>query len=498
MSLFSEARVAAVDLGASSGRVIAGHCSAHGFALREVHRFPNTPIRAGGGLRWDVLGLFRGILDGLRLAEDQLGGLDSVGIDSWAVDYGLLDSDGQLLGNPRHYRDPRTAATVSRVLEMVGAEELYAANGTQLQPFNTVFQLLADCTGAQFAAARTALLIPDLMTYWLSGVLGTELTNASTTGLLDPRTMAWSSQVAEALDIPLELFPALRAPGTIVGQMLPDVASDAGLSARPRVVSVASHDTASAVAGIPAESDRFAYVCSGTWALVGLELPGPVITESARAANFTNEVGVDGTIRFLRNVTGFWLLQECSRQWRASGLPIDLDDLTEAAGNLPPSPAVIDVQDPAFTTPGGDMLRRIADASQYASGTVLDGPAEITRCILDSVAVAVRHAVRDATRLAGRVVDVVHIVGGGVANPLFCQLVADACGLPVIAGPAEAAAWGNALSQAQALGVISASTHDARATIRTTERTVRYAPRTNEALWVRFDDMVLGARSAQT
>ena len=490
------ATVAAVDLGASSGRVVVGSCTAHSVTLQEVHRFPNVPVRVGGVLRWDVLALFRGILDGLRKAANIVGPLDAVGVDSWAVDYGLLDSDGQLLGNPAHYRDARTAPAVAEALDRCGAAELYGATGAALQPFNTVFQLLADRGTAQMGIATQALLIPDLMTYWLSGSMGTELTNASTTGLLDARTLDWSTTLAGHLEVPLGLFPPIRRPGQILGAMRADLTADTGLDTAPQVVTVPSHDTAAAVAGIPAASEHFAYVCTGTWALVGLTLPGPVITEASRAANFTNEVAADGSIRFLRNVTGFWLLQECVRAWRAAGLQIELDELTDAAAALPALRALIDVQQPGFTAPG-DMPRRVAQACLQTSGMTISTPAELTRCILDSMALAIRHALREAARLSNHTVDIVHIVGGGVSNALFCQLVADACQLPVHAGPTEAASWGNTIYQARALGVLSGSTADARAIIGQAAHPVAYDVRGDEHAWHRADEIVLNARSSR-
>jgi rhamnulokinase len=271
--------------------------------------------------------------------------------------------------------------------------------------------------------------------------------------------------------------------------------TDAGLDAAPQVVTVPSHDTAAAVAGIPAGSDTFGYVSSGTWALVGLELPEPVITEASRAANFTNEVGADGSTRFLRNVTCFWLLQECVREWRARGLGPDVGELTRAVAEMPALRAVVDVQEPAFAAPG-EMPHRIAQACLRTSGVSISTPAEITRCILDSTALAIRHAIHDGMRLSGVTVDVVHVVGGGVSNVLFCQLVADACRLPVIAGPIEAAAWGNTIYQARALGVISGSAADARTIIRQAEEPVAYAVRGGDAAWQRADELVLQARGA--
>jgi len=471
--------VAAVDLGASSGRVLVGTgCAGTGFVLREVHRFPNGPVMVDGVLRWDIDGLFRGVLDGLRAASRAVGRLDSIGVDSWAVDYGLLGADGQLLAAPAHYRDHRTAPIVDQVLAGVGAAELYAATGIQLQPFNTVFQLLADRGTAAADGAVAALLIPDLTIFWLTGARGTELTNASTTALLDPRTMTWAAELAARLGAPIELFAPIRRPGDDAGTLLPRVAADTGLDVSTRVVTVASHDTAAAVAGIPAEVEDFAFVCTGTWALVGLELPGPVIT---------------GTIRFLRNVTGFWLLQECVREWQTDGQPVDLNALTEVAEQVPALTAIIDVQDPAFVEPGG-MPTRICDAAERLSGRRPGSHAEIARCILDSMALAIRQAVRDATTLADRCVSVVHVVGGGVSNELFCQLVADACALPVIAGPVEAASWGNVMSQARALGAVDDTRSAVRAAIRASATVRRYEPDGGQGPWERAGELVRTAR----
>jgi rhamnulokinase len=369
-------------------------------------------------LRWDARALFAGILDGLRAAAGQAGPLDAVSVDGWAVDYGLLDGDG-------------ITATPGGVAG-VDAARLYEATGIAVHSFNTVFQLLAEHESAQMGAARHVLLGPDLMTYWLSGQMGTELTNASTTGLLDTRTMTWATAVADALGVPSGLFPRLVGAGELAGPVTRRVAAELG-AARPQVVVGPSHDTAAAVAGVPAADGAFAFVCTGTWALAGVELTAPVITGAGREAGFSNEAGIDGTIRFLRNVTGFWLLQECVREWQAEGRRVGLDELTRGASEIPGHRALIDVQDPGFAAPGA-MTERITRACLRISGVSLSSEAEILRCILDSMAVAIRQAVRDAVRVTGHPVRTVHIVGGGVANPLFCQLVANACGLPAVAG----------------------------------------------------------------
>jgi rhamnulokinase len=466
---------AAVDLGASSGRVMAARVGPGRLDLQEVHRFPNRPVRTAGTLHWDVLGLYAGILDGLRAAGRELGRLDGIGIDSWAVDYGLLDADGALLGNPVHYRDTRHETAVAGVHAVVGPEELYRISGLQHLPFNTVFQLAAARGTAQLVAARTLLLIPDLLAYWLTGAVGAEVTNASTTGLLDATTREWSRTVIEGLGLPRSLFPPLRQPGDRLGDLRDDVLAETGLSGPVPVTAVGSHDTASAVVGVPAGSERFAYISCGTWSLVGVELEKPVLTEESRGAGFTNELGVDGTVRYLHNVMGLWLLQECQRTWAAAGLVADLPDLLAAAAQVPAFTAVVDADDPRFLPPG-DMPTRLAGACAALGQTPPQSQAETVRCILDSLALAYRRTVRRAAELSGREVEVVHLVGGGARNTLLCQLTADATGLPVLAGPVEAAALGNALVQARAGGVLSGGLAELRALLRDTQDVRTYSP----------------------
>ncbi|AXK37089.1 rhamnulokinase [Streptomyces armeniacus] len=450
------------------GRVAPGS-----LGLQEVHRFPNRPVRTGGTLHWDVLALYQGVLDGLRAA----GPVASVGIDSWAVDYGLLDTDGALLGNPVHYRDTRTEGMADAVGEVLPAAELYAATGLQYLPFNTLYQLAAARGTAQLAAADQLLLIPDLLAYWLTGERGTELTNASTTQLIDPRTRDWSRTVADPLGIDLSLFPPLRLPGDPGGELLPGIRAEAGLTGPERVplTVVGSHDTASAVAAVPAADDRFAYIATGTWSLAGLELDAPVLTEDSRRANFTNELGVDGTVRYLRNIMGLWLLQECLRTWESEGHRPGLDELLRQAARSTPLRSVVDAGDPEFLAPDC-MPARLAAACRRGGQPEPRTPAEFTRCVLDSLALAHRQAVEDAQRLTGHEVDTVHIVGGGARNELLCQLTADACGLPVVAGPAEAAALGNVLVQARAAGALRGSLASLRGTLRSSLPLRHYAP----------------------
>lgn len=466
---------AAVDLGASSGRVMVARVGDDELGVRDAHRFPNRPVRVAGTLHWDILGLYREILDGLRSA----GEIDSIGIDSWAVDYGLLDASGALIGNPVHYRDGRTDGVMDRLVAEIGADKLYEIGGLQFLPFNTVYQLMASALPEQ---ARTLLMIPDLLAYWLTGAAGAELTNASTTGLYDVRAGGWAYPLIERLGLPGLLFPPLRRPGDRVGTLRAEVASETGLPASLPVTAVGSHDTASAVFAVPAEHERFAYVSCGTWSLAGVELTAPVLTAESRAAGFTNEVGVGGTIRYLRNIMGLWLLQESLRTWRAE---TSLPDLLAAAADAPPFAALVDPGDQEFLPPG-DMPTRIAAHCERTGQRPPAGRVETVRCVLESLALGHRSAVREASRLSGRTVEVVHIVGGGARNTLLCQLTADACGLPVVAGPVEATAIGNALVQAGAHGF----TGDPRELVRRTQDLTVYRPRGDDDAWDRAAERI--------
>ncbi len=481
------AAVAAVDLGASGGRVMVGRVSAghHGadqLALHEAHRFPNTPVRVLGTLHWDILGLYREMVGGLGAAARSFD-LASAGIDSWGVDYGLLDAGGALLGNPVHYRDSRTEAVVDDVLAKVPAADLYAVTGIQQMPINTIYQLAAAARTPQLAAARTLLLIPDLLAYWLTGEAGAEVTNASTTQLYDTRARDWAWDLIGRAGLPAGLFPALRQPGSVIGTLRPELAGEPGLTGlgpdRPDgplpVIAVGSHDTASAVVAVPAEGHSFAYISCGTWSLAGVELDQPVLTEASRAANFTNETGVDGTIRYLRNVMGLWLLQESVRTWAGAGQPADLGALLAEAARRPALQVVVDPDDPAFLPPG-DMPARIAGVARRTGQQPPADPPAVVRCILDSLALAYRARLREVQQLSGRAVDIVHVVGGGVRNTLLMQLTADACGLPVVAGPAEAAALGNILVQARTLGAAPGDLAGMRALLRATQELRRFEP----------------------
>ncbi|AIY02701.1 carbohydrate kinase [Arthrobacter sp. PAMC 25486] len=479
----------AVDIGASSGRVIVGGVGGGAAELHVVHRFPNGVVDRVGALHWDFDALFAEVLTGLRAAADHaaaVGGvIASIGIDTWAVDYGLVDAAGELAGPPFSYRDGRGPRAVAGVHERIGPERLYETTGLQHLPFNTIFQLAAE--QAPGLAGHQALLIPDLIAFKLTGSRRTESTNASTTGLYDAVAGEWATEFLAALDLPVELFPPLIEPGETIGTLLPAVAARTGLPAATQVVAVGSHDTASAVAAVPARGPKFAYISSGTWSLVGVELDAPVLTEASRTANFTNERGVDGTTRYLRNVGGLWLLSESIRAWEQethdAGSPASapaalappLPGLLAAAAAEPAGGPLIDVDSADFIAPG-NMPERIRAAVNATGVTLETRPAAVVRCILDSLAASYATTVRQAGRLSGKPVDVIHIVGGGSQNELLCQLTANATGLPVVAGPVEATALGNVLIQARAAGAAPTALPDLRAIVATSHPGTRYVP----------------------
>jgi len=471
---------AAVDLGASSGRVMVGRVGRDVLELVEIHRFENEPVRVTDGLHWDILRIHHEVLAGLRRAGRAADDLASVAIDSWGVDYGLLDGRGALVANPYHYRDERTNGVPDRVHARIPLARLYERTGIQLMQINTIYQLAAAAQTGELDRAERLLQIPDLLGYWLSGVAASEATNASTTSLLDVRTRGWAHDLIDAAGIPTRLFGDLGQPGEVLGELLPAVREETGLPSTAVLTLVGSHDTASSVVGVPAEDERFAYISCGTWGLVGVELEQPVVGEDSRAANFTNEGGVDDRIRFLRNVMGLWLLQESLRTWQRAGLPSDLEPLLTAAADVPPGGPVIDPDDPALLPPG-DMPARIADACRRTGQRPPAAPAEVVRCVLDSLAAAFARAVHDAARLSGRDVRVIHMVGGGARNALLCQLTADASGLPVLAGPVEATALGNVLVQARAHGPLRGDLATLRALVRATHAVRRFEPRASPA-----------------
>jgi rhamnulokinase len=463
--------VAAIDLGASSGRVMVGDVGPDRLDLRAVARFANEPVALQDGLHWDPLDLYRHALDGLWTAVSQSpDGLGSVAVDSWAVDYALVRGD-RMLGVPFHYRDGRTAVGVERIHARVSPADLYARNGLQFLPFNTIYQLAADEIGDR----DRMLLVPDLIGFWLTGRMVTETTNASTTGLLDPRTGAWDLDLVERAGLPASILTDLVGPGEVIGDVSTHVGERIGAPGLT-VTAVGSHDTASAVVGVPMQSDDAAYISCGTWGLVGVELDAPVVTEDARAANFTNEGGVDGRTRFLTNVMGTWLISETLRQWARDGHPADLVEILRAASDVTGPVVTFDVQDPRFMAPG-DMPARVAAWCAEHEVPAPAGRASLMRSIVESIAQAFADALDAAERLSGRAIRVVHVVGGGSQNRLLCQATADRSGRAVLAGPVEATALGNVLVQARSLGAVGGTLEEMRALIASTHELASFTPR---------------------
>jgi len=473
----------AIDLGAESGRVIAGTLDGGRVRLEELHRFSNVPVRTPDGLHWDALRLYAEALTGLRVAGHRYGATAAgIGVDSWAVDYGLLDAGGRLLGAPYHYRDARTDGVREEVARHVPEAEQYARTGIAQLPFNTLYQLVAQRRAGDRALdlAQSLLMIPDLLHYWLTGLQSTEYTNASSTGALgvDGR---WATDLLARLDLSPHLFLPPTPPGAVLGDVRAAVRAECGLGAVP-VILPATHDTACAVAAVPAAPRRedgigHAYISSGTWSLLGLELDHPVLAEEARLAGFTNEGGIGGTYRFLTNIMGLWLVQECRRAWARAGHDRGYEELTVGAAAAPAPDGVIDVDDPIFLHPD-DMPAAIAGYLRRTGqdGGVAGDPILLMRAILDGLALAYRVALERAERLAGVRVGTLHVVGGGARNSLLCQLTADACGRRVQAGPVEATALGNVLVQALGAGALPDVT-EARAVARAFTELTMYEPR---------------------
>jgi rhamnulokinase len=463
---------AAIDLGAESGRVVCGRLAGDRVELDEALRFPNRPVRLPDGLHWNLLSLYADALDGLRAVAAERT-LRSVGVDAWGVDYALLDGDGRVLGLPFHYRDERTEGMVERAHARVPRDELYRTTGIQTMPINTVFQLLAEEDGASLAAASRIALVPDLLASWLSGEVANESTVASTTGLLDARSGQWAHALIERLGLPARIFGELVEPGALIGETL----AHHELGAVP-VCAVAAHDTASAFAAAPLRDRSSAVLSSGTWSLLGLELDEPVLDEDAQAFNLSNERGLDGTTRLLRNVMGLWLLQECRRSLASEGAAAyeDLLRLAEAASDDVP---LFDPDHDDLLRPG-DMPARIAAACARAGQAQPASTGELVRSILVSLACKYRLVLERLEHVTGRSIETIHVIGGGARNAVLCQITADVLGRRVLAGPVEATALGNVLVQARAAGELASLT-DMRAVAAASAQLATYEPRDDAA-----------------
>ena len=443
--------VAAIDLGAESGRVMLARFDGQQLDLQEAHRFPNRPFTQQGHRFWNMADLWEETRTGLRKARQVAGTLDSIGVDTWGVDYGLVNADGSLMGNVYQYRDSRTDGVMEQVFARLPRVVLYLRTGIQFMPINTIFQLYAheQMQPGELARARRLLLIPDLLHGWLCGSQVSERTNATTTQCWDPIAGAWAADILEQLSIPTAMLPPVVEPGTTLGEVLPQWRNDFGTA---RVIAPATHDTGSAIVATPAQlASGWGYISSGTWSLVGVELPQPVMTPGALAANFTNEGGVFGTTRFLKNVMGLWLLQECQRSFARKGQSLEYDALLANMDAAPTFAALIDPDDPRFLAPP-DMPEAINAFLLEHGQAPLTEPAAFARCIMESLVLRYREVFFQIKRLTGTAITVVHILGGGARNAHLNQWLADALDVPVVAGPFEATALGNALMQLVGLG----------------------------------------------
>ncbi len=471
-----KANYIAVDLGAESGRVMLGRITAGRLTLAQVHRFGNGPIEEHGSLRWDFKRLLAEIKSGIAKAAKTVGSrVQGIGVDTWGVDFGFLGSDGQLLENPYHYRDDRTNGMMEKAFELMPKRRVYESTGIQFMQLNSLYQLLAMrlANSDVLTKAQRLLFVADLFSYFLCGKALSEYTLASTSQMMDMRTGQWSGPIFEELSLPTEILPEIVMPGTILGNLTDQVAKETGCGKVP-VIAVGSHDTASAVLGVPATGDKWAYLSSGTWSLMGVELPQAIVNDKAFQYEFTNEGGVENTIRLLKNIMGLWLVQECKRQWQREGQDLSYGELTQMAAGAKPFFGYIDCDNSDFLAPG-DMPARINKCLSETGQQPTEDKGQMLRLILESLALKYRSVLNAIEDVTGDRIEVLHLVGGGIQNELLCQFTADATGRKVIAGPTEATASGNILMQAKAAGRIE-STDEARQIIRNSFELKEYMP----------------------
>ena len=471
-------RMLAADFGASSGRVMAGDFDGTRMEVRTLHRFLNEPVWLFDTMHWDFLRLFHELKEGIRKAGAS--GVDSIGVDTWGVDFGLLDREGRLLENPVHYRDARTAGMLEKAFEKLDRNRFYEITGNQFMEINTAFQLLAlkEKNPALLEQADRLLLMPDLFNYYLSGVAASEYTIASTTQLMDAARREWSGEVMQALGISQRIFPESVKPGTVLGPLCPSVCRE--LSMEPfSVVAAAGHDTQCALAAVPSGQDDFIFVSCGTWSLFGTELPEPVIHADSARYNVTNEGAFGGRISFLKNIIGLWLIQESRRQWIREGQEYDFGGLEAMAATEKGNRSFVDPDDPVFV-PAGDIPARIRAYCEKTGQAIPDTPARIVRCIDESLALKYRVAMEEICACTKKTYSCIHLVGGGANSRLLCQLVADVCGVPVHAGPVEATACGNLAIQLAAAGEVSGLSQ-MREVIAASEDICIYEPRAHES-----------------
>jgi rhamnulokinase len=454
--LADEKRYIAVDLGAESGRVMLGVVSANKIRLEEIHRFANEPVEQNGALRWDFSRLMSEVKTGIGKAAKESNDIAGIGIDSWGVDFGLLDEKGNLIENPYHYRDSRTNGIIEKACELMPKREIYEHTGIQFMQLNTIYQLLSMRLSGSPALtkAKRLIFIADLVSYFLSGKPYAEYSLASTSQLLDMRSGTWSRTIFQKLNLPIDIMPEVIRPGTVIGTLTNNVAKEIGCPRIP-VIASASHDTACAVAAVPAdENTKWAYLSSGTWSLMGVESQNPVINDKTFAYPFTNEGGVDSTIRLLKNIMGLWLLQECKKHWQKQGVNLSYDQLTALAAKASSVSAAIDVDNSSFLAPG-DMPDRINEYLLKTGQKSITDKGQMVRAIFENLARKYAETIKKLEDVTGSSIERLHVVGGGSQNDLLNQLTADATGKKVITGPVEATALGNILLQAKATGQLS-------------------------------------------
>ena len=478
----ADLKMLAIDLGASSGRGIVGSFDGEKITLRENHRFSNDPVFVNGRFTWDILRIFFEIKNSITKTVIDGDDVSSMGIDTWGVDYGLLDRNGRLMANPTHYRDTRTVGISDYVSRFVSAEEIYKVTGIQAIDFNTLNQLAAEGRDDpdMLARAEQMLFIPDLLNYFLTGKRATEYTIASTGMLLDAAKRDFAFDLTDKLGIRRSLFAPIVQPGTDLGELLPQISGEVGKN-RIHVRTVASHDTASAVIAVPAQGEDFIYISSGTWSLMGMELPQPLINDATRAANFTNEGGALGTIRFLKNIMGLWIVQESRRQWKREGKDYSFADLQRMAEAEAPLQSFIDPDNALFATPG-DMPRRVVEYCKKTGQRVPENEGQIVRTIMESLALRYRATAEGIAELRGKPATAIHIVGGGTKDTFLCRLTADACGIPVAAGPVEATSIGNLCMQLVGKGELTGLA-EARELVRRSFDTTVYEPTADRAAY---------------
>jgi rhamnulokinase len=472
-------KLLAFDLGAESGRGVLGAFDGQRLQLEVIHRFPNGPVRTLDTLHWDVLRLFSEMMAALRRCAADKGGLDGLGVDTWGVDFALLGRGGTMLGNPRHYRDPHTETIMEEAFQRVPRWDIFRQTGIQFMRFNTLFQLVAlqRDRSPLLDAAETLLFMPDLFHYFFTGIKVNEFTDASTSQMYDPRARNWAYPLIKEFGLTQAILGTVVPPGSVLGPLRGPVAAETGLNPIP-VIAPASHDTGSAVAAVPAQGKSWAYISSGTWSLMGAEIDEPLINEKALGFNFTNEGGVGGTIRLLKNIMGLWLVQECRRAWERGGQSYSYEEMTRLAEAAPPFVSVVNPDDSSFILPSS-MPAALAEFCRRSGQPVPVEPGAVLRCALESLALRYRWVLERLEELLGRGLDVVHVVGGGSQNELLCQFTADACNRPVLAGPFEATAIGNVLVQALGLGLLR-SLAEGREVVRRSFEVRTYTPRNPE------------------